>query len=336
MRTVMRAFVTVGALGLALAATGCEPFALPTKPTSMDAADTSPPDTQEPLVAGDGLCTVTAATPTLGVCKDNGCAAKGGTCQATDTDDDSIWDDCVCQFPPVSACGDGVCQPGEECAADCATPAGDGLCTVTAGTPTLGLCADNGCAKKGGTCKAIDTDNDSIWDDCVCKFPPVSACGDGVCEPGEACAADCTTPPGDGLCTVTAGTPTLGLCADNGCAQKGGTCKAHDTDNDGIWDDCVCMFPPVSACGDGVCQPGEACAVDCGSGDGCDAALQTCPAALSTCQADVEALQAQLASSQAALAQAEKTIAVLQAKLSCVGKAVPAVIEKCSSVGMTW
>jgi hypothetical protein len=49
-----------------------------------------------------------------------------------------------------------------------------------------------------------------------------------------------------GLCTVTVGTPTLGLCANNGCTARGGACKARDSSGNlhpqgSLWDDCVCV-----------------------------------------------------------------------------------------------
>lgn len=43
------------------------------------------------------------------------------------------------------------------------------LCTTTAGTPTLGTCSDNGCARGGGVCKAVDSDRDGTWDTCRCQ-----------------------------------------------------------------------------------------------------------------------------------------------------------------------
>ena len=94
--------------------------------------------------------------------------------------------------PALPACGDGVCE-GEEadlCPEDCFAAA---LCSVVSGTPTLGICKDNGCAKSGGVCKAKDTDKDGIWDACHCQKPAPAACGDGVCEGEEAdlCPEDC-------------------------------------------------------------------------------------------------------------------------------------------------
>jgi hypothetical protein len=139
-------------------------------------------------------------------------------------------------------------------------------CTVTVGTPTLGICKDSGCKKSGGKCKAVDTDNDDLRDDCHCIKPtptpddvdPVED-DDGDDDDGDddddddvdVDPIDNDDDDGDDLtpiftsggCTITAGTPTLGICADNGCKKSGGKCKAVDTDADSIWDDCQCIKP---------------------------------------------------------------------------------------------
>ena len=187
------------------------------------------------------LCTVTSGTPTLGTCADNGCKKKGGKCKALDKSGNGFFDTCECDMTK-SLCGDGFCDDDElelgTCEEDCAMIS---LCTVTAGTPVAGLCADNGCAKKGKECEAFDTNDDGFFDKCKC-VTPTPTCGDGVCDLAELkldpCPEDCAK---KSLCTATAGTPTLGTCADNGCANNGGVCKAVDTDKDEIWDDCACI-----------------------------------------------------------------------------------------------
>ncbi|MEM6796051.1 MAG: hypothetical protein AAF725_18895, partial [Acidobacteriota bacterium] len=69
------------------------------------------------------------------------------------------------QGSPLPCCGDGICSPGELCAADCAV-CGDGVCN---GSETCATCTS----------------------DCgPCPF-----CGDGVCNGNETCAtcSDCTS-----------------------------------------------------------------------------------------------------------------------------------------------
>lgn len=135
----------------------------------------------------------------------------------------------------------------------------DPYCAETVGTPTLGLCKDRGCKKRGGKCKAVDSDRDGIRDNCRCI-------GAKRQSPGEVSPSDDEPPttPGDtyddgdeddigplpapkpavstasGGCTVTAGT-IYGICADSGCKKRGGKCKAVDTDSDQIFDDCKCI-----------------------------------------------------------------------------------------------
>ena len=88
----------------------------------------------------------------------------------------------------------------------------------------------------------------------IARLP--DACGDGVCEAGEACdacAADC------GSC------PPPPVCGD-------GSCESGE-DSTSCASDC----PAGPVCGDGICEAGESCSVDCSTtssycGDGtCDA-----------------------------------------------------------------
>jgi len=135
----------------------------------------------------------------------------------------------------------------------------DPYCSEVAGTPTLGICKDNGCKKRGGKCKAVDSDSDGIRDNCVCKGAKKGSSVDSVSpvdrspatprnlDDGAEDEDDIGPLPGPkpavssagGGCTVTAGT-IHGICADSGCKKRGGKCKAVDTDDDGIRDDCKC------------------------------------------------------------------------------------------------
>lgn len=94
----------------------------------------------------------------------------------------------VCQ--PCASCGDGRCDAGEACPADCGTPArcGDGVCN---GIETEASCpADCSVPRCGnGVCDAIETSAS-----CPADCPAGPVCGDGTCDPSESalgCPADC-------------------------------------------------------------------------------------------------------------------------------------------------
>jgi hypothetical protein len=154
----------------------------------------------------------------------------------------------------------------------------DPYCGEVAGT-IHGFCSDQGCKKRGGKCKAVDSDSDGIRDNCICKgtkngsaktssdadggTPSVTSTDpDGGTPSVTSTDLDGETPyvkkkrgnravrplpaPKSGVstakggCTVTAGT-IYGICADSGCKKRGGKCKAVDTDSDGLRDDCKCI-----------------------------------------------------------------------------------------------
>jgi hypothetical protein len=86
---------------------------------------------------------------------------------------------------PAPACGDGVCDAGEDCSS-CAEDCGE--------CPVSSYCGDGFCD--------IDEDAESCPEDC-------SACGDGICDVYEDCSicdADCGVCPDQGTTPATTGT----------------------------------------------------------------------------------------------------------------------------------
>jgi hypothetical protein len=96
----------------------------------------------------------------------------------------------VCDAPPPPVCGDGVCDEGEDCDADCCDhTCGDGMCSEGEDCPAdcpPPTCGDGHCDE---------------GEDCDADCPPPS-CGDGNCDEGEDCPADCGE---DAGCTLTLG-----------------------------------------------------------------------------------------------------------------------------------
>eukprot|EP00026_Physarum_polycephalum_P001990 Phypoly_transcript_01994.p1 GENE.Phypoly_transcript_01994~~Phypoly_transcript_01994.p1 ORF type:complete len:520 (+),score=43.01 Phypoly_transcript_01994:1406-2965(+) len=107
--------------------------------------------------------------------------------------------------PPSGVCGDGVCDYHSESCITC--PLDCGACnpptTTTTGGPLDGYCGDGNCeASRGENCQTCSTD-------CRCPpvtttSPPVSVCGNGICEPLEDCVncVDCQPCPGNTTTTA--------------------------------------------------------------------------------------------------------------------------------------
>lgn len=159
------------------------------------------------------------------------------------------------------------------------------LCTVTSGTPTLGMCKDNGCRRKGGRCKAFDSDQDGIRDDCICKLPAPQfdpcanvRCPSANCQPWETevipdgeCCPKCVRH-GMDCATVRCGEPDCGPF-ELAITQPGDCCPTcvdlMDLDLDAWWesdpiiiDPCspsLCVNPECSLLERTVTPPGECC-----------------------------------------------------------------------------
>lgn len=163
--------------------------------------------------------TAVSESISIGNCSDEPCEPVCGDGRC-DPDEE-----CVCQFDCPSCntavCGDGLCQSGTEttqnCPADCHT-----LPTCTPSC-TAGLCGPDGC---GGTC--------------TCGFGDI--CTNGVCG---ACVSEC----GGAV-----------ACGRDRCGNQCGACPSGYACSGG-----QCIFAP--SCGDRTCSAGENCSNcpgDCG------------------------------------------------------------------------
>ncbi|PIU58062.1 MAG: hypothetical protein COS89_02330 [Deltaproteobacteria bacterium CG07_land_8_20_14_0_80_38_7] len=190
-------------------------------------------------------------------------------------------DTTLCPTDCPSVCGDGKCDVGETCEADCgsagtSTVCGDEVCDLT---ETYALCPAD-CPATCGDAVCQDTENSSL---CPADCPVI--CGDGFCTHDETvvtCADDCPAVCGDGSCThdetvVTCAGDCPAVCGDGSCTHEEtvDSCPADCpvTCNDGI-----CTGPAETAitcphdcpivCGDGLCMgsehPGrDSCPSDC-------------------------------------------------------------------------
>jgi len=198
--------------------------------------------------------TVTITVSTLQTCGDEtcdpgedqcNCPDDCGTPPSTETScTDGIDNDCDtytdcddsdCDLDPACSCGNGTCDPGE----DCHTCSED--CISRTSPPKFAYCCGD------GTCEGAENETN-----CAVDCGGGSYCGDETCDPGEDqcnCPDDCGTPPS----TETSCTDEV----DNDC----------DTDVDCDDSDCI-GDPACPTCGDETCDPGEDqcnCPEDCGT-----------------------------------------------------------------------
>jgi len=209
-------------------------------------------------VCAAGVCTWKACDGKE--CGSDGCGGSCGTCAAH-----HVCELGLCHYVPW--CGDGACDPSEDCAdcpVDCACDCGEsctaGVCAFTACVGKL--CGDDGCGGSCGTCADHYACNQG-----ACAYVPW--CGDGVCNGDETCSscgADCACGCGQacdhGACVFTACEGKA--CGSDGCGGSCGTCPDHHACQKG-----ACAYVPW--CGDGTCDPDEdcgACPSDCACGCG--------------------------------------------------------------------
>ncbi|MHC5094757.1 MAG: GDSL-type esterase/lipase family protein [Planctomycetota bacterium] len=153
----------------------------------------------------------------------------------TDCEDSDCMGDPACP----AYCGNGTCDPGEDCSS-----CPDDCISKTGGAPNSRYCCGDGVCEG-----AEDAVNCAV--DCGGGG---SYCDDGTCDPGEDqcnCPEDCGTPPA-----------TETVCDDGIDDDCDSYTDCDDIDCDG---DPACQS---SYCGDGTCDPGEDqcnCAADCGT-----------------------------------------------------------------------
>jgi len=190
----------------------------------------------------------------------------GGTVQSVDAADDAGSMDGNDEY----TCGDGTCDPGEDCdtcVADCGCD--EGLTCLAA------ECVAQDCEPNETKCngqEVLTCGSDGQW-----KVKSVCA-ADKVCFEEHCCAPDCMGKQcGDDGCGGTCGT----CIADEKCV--GGSCLECQTNADCTKEGEVCSggecIPSGPACGDGECNGEETmcdCPDDCGTCPGCCDAAGVC------------------------------------------------------------
>lgn len=182
-------------------------------------------------------------------------------------------DDSVCQNTPLSTrycdntrcrcagfCGDGICDPAKETAANCyidCQTCGDGICDLILDAPD---CSD--CARTPQTCgDRICGEGENIFN---CFRDCRTGCGDGICDDREtpsSCYGDCRLC-GDGYCDAGLG-ENADNCAEDFCGFASESC------GDGVCENTFCdettptceflrtCYVDCAGCGDGLCDPGR-------------------------------------------------------------------------------
>ena len=188
-------------------------------------------------------------------------------------------------------CGDGVCEPGEVCDVDCADPGGCLADSCDFGNcPDFDACADalscledcatEGCAEGcleglGPNATEFLTGVIACGVDAGCFAPEPPGCGDGECSSVESCQScpdDCGECPVGDCCE---GNDAPG-CSDAACQDA--VCALDPFCCESAWDgicadlatnECEVCGATGPVCGDGECEPGEVCDIDCGDPGGC-------------------------------------------------------------------
>ncbi|MFH1759089.1 MAG: DUF4215 domain-containing protein [Patescibacteria group bacterium] len=213
-------------------------------------------------------------------------AGAGATCNP---------DSCMCE-PPVTECGNGTVDPGEECddgnhnsgdgcSYNCKIETG-GMCVIGDGiinTPDENCDGDGDCASVGG-CVANPEKNWQDWcqwlsgllgGGCAAIGPECQLEG-GLCVPGPVL----DDPEERQSACDLAGSLSEMRCRDayhaGDAGPDDGGCKWVEEGGGGICnpDSCMCEIPPAE-CGDGIVTPPEECDDNNNiDGDGCSATCQ--------------------------------------------------------------
>ncbi len=236
----------------------------------------------------DGACLTPPSGPGCevieGVAGCGGCDCEACVCEMDAWCCNNEWDAiCVgecqdCGFCLLETeCGNGICEPGEDCAlcaGDCPCKPGhwcnegtceEGECPVQCDGKE---CGDDGC---GGSCGECGEGTTCFEDLCCTPWCGGMICGDdgcgglfGECAEGDECIAGaCMAPPSGPGCE-----PTEGVAGCGGCECEACVCELDPYCCDTEWDSlCVgeCKgcgsCPYVTECGNGLCEPGEDCAL---------------------------------------------------------------------------
>ncbi len=191
----------------------------------------------------------------------SGAFCGNGVCEITEKPTSNGFDGCWADCGVVQSCGDGKCDPSENCYncyADCPTCCGDGKCT---GYETCDSCP----AECGSNCSATVYCGNGVCDKpfenvTTCNIDCPNFCGDGYCdtrwEDSTRCPLDCPLPAtcGNGTCDSPA--ETCGNCPGDCSPCCGdGTCDGQEN--------CLTCFKDCGACnpkcGNGSCDAGESC-----------------------------------------------------------------------------
>ena len=196
---------------------------------------------------------------------------------------------------PGPICGDGICEPGEDCDADCEGTEPLFGCLSEACPTQWGNCLDddvcaaalpclNECVEGGGTGCTYQCmppqENDLLLELGTCggQNGCGNICGDGECDPGEdfnSCPQDCEEPQEALFGCLSDACPAQWedclddpVCSDalpclNECVEGGGTGCTYQCmppeGNDVMLELGVCGFDNGcgNTCGNGQCDPGE-------------------------------------------------------------------------------
>ncbi|MCH8147394.1 MAG: choice-of-anchor B family protein, partial [Planctomycetes bacterium] len=210
---------------------------------------------------------VSCVTIPVGPCCGDGSCDPGEDCNTCSND---------CISGSGSICGNGVCEPGEDCTTgscpdDCRGQQG--------GRPSNRFCCSGDIGGGGGDGATDCNDPVCTSDGWACSFSGANpfCCGNGVCESGEDssnCAIDCA-------CTVPSDCDDTNECTVDDCVS--GVCQnppvADNTSCNAGADICCGGTCTTAACDvNADCDDGEACTTDtCLNGGTCSASCDSTP-----------------------------------------------------------